>query len=273
MSYPVIVTYANFGFVEFAENFLINVSKNAPNHSVIFYCLDEQLLLHLKKLYSNSIKFQFIAWYQKNISSHFLNYGTEQYNQLLQNKLCILKNALKNHEKVLYLDCDVVFLKEPDLDFYQKFSNYDMVFQSDSYPPTAQDDITVCAGIMIIKNSLAASRFIDDIIKIQEQNPNNHDQECMYIYFMENNVCSLNTLKSLLDLNATCAPWNVFMAGIYVLRESAKIVQPSTYLFHANFVVGKMRKMNLLNQVGRLYLKEGGVETGAPNKIETYGDN
>jgi hypothetical protein len=250
MSYPVIITYSNYGFVEMAENLLINIGKKAPNHRVVFYSLDEKIHIYLSEKFKNNSKYEFIPWYQDNISQDFHIVGTKSFIKLIQIKFHIIKKALQTYQKIFYIDCDVVFLKEPDPKFYDIYQDYDILFQSDKYPPESQNDITVCAGVMLIKNSVATNNFVDSIIKIQYMIPEISDQDAIYKYFEVNDVKSLDELKT---LKIICAPCDIFMSGIFV-RELKTMPGPATYLFHANFVKGKMNKCRLIAKVGEWYL-------------------
>jgi hypothetical protein len=263
MFYPVIVTYSNYGYIDFAENFLTNVQKKAPNHSILFYCLDQQIYDTLTVKYNqenqaNLPQITFIKQFLDNtasgilsttIAKEFHDYGTKICTHLLQRKFEIIKDALEKHAFILYLDCDVVFMNEIPIKFYSLHTQFDIVFQSDSYPSNTRDNIVVCNGIMLIRNSSAVQRFIETIIQVQNEYPDFHDQECVYAFFQKHNVSKLGDLENILGLKAICARWNVFMAGIYV-RDAIAMPGPTTYLFHANHVIGKAPKIKLLEQVG-----------------------
>jgi len=260
MSNPVIVTYSNYGYLDFAENFIKNVSKKAPNHKIIFYCLDQQIFNTLSAKY-NQNNITFIKRFGDDITKEFTNYGTSSYAKLLQCKFSIIKHALETNDFILYLDCDVVFINEIKSQFYKLHKNFDIVCQSDAYPSTASNrsNIVICNGIMLIRNTEATHSFINKILKIQEEYPESHDQECVYMYFYVNNIENTNDLERITGLKLICASWNVFMAGIYVIN-SAGFPDDTTFLFHANHVVGKFPKIQLLKWVGEWYMADANQE-------------
>ena len=67
-----------------------------------------------------------------NVSKNFERYGSDNYNQITHTKMNILRNALSKYDFIHFIDCDVVCIKEPLADHYDKYKNYDIVFQHDA---------------------------------------------------------------------------------------------------------------------------------------------
>ncbi len=59
MILPAIICFSNFGYKDFAENFIKNVIDKIHNHNVVYYCLDDELYDYLSSKYNASnIKFE-----------------------------------------------------------------------------------------------------------------------------------------------------------------------------------------------------------------------
>ena len=109
-----------------------------------------------------------------NISKSFENYGTIQYNAITHTKMHILKYALSKYNFVHFIDCDVVCMKEPTKEHYNKYANYDIVFQYDCgmYSPTQLTEPTLhtiwtCTGNTTLRNSPETQMLLNKIIEYQ----------------------------------------------------------------------------------------------------------
>lgn len=249
-TYPVIVTYSNYGYIDFAKNLLTNLSENAPNHTVAFYCTDDEIYNELTNEYSTNQKFIFVKWYL-DCTKEFINYGTGTYAKFLHNKFDIIESALKQHNFIMYIDCDVVCVKEPYVNYYNKYENYDVVFQTDSGDKPEQNNITVCAGIMLMRNNQGTQVFIDTIKQFQSMYPDKHDQECIHAYFKSLGISNLEEIN---DIKMICFPWREFMSGIYI-KTGILPTDDRTYFIHANYVIGKNLKIHMLSKINKWYMK------------------
>lgn len=249
MSYPVIITYSNYGYIDFAKNFIINITRKSPNHKVNFYCLDKKIYEELSQQFSGYNNIKFLEWFQEDSLTNFEVYGSNKYCKIIHIKFEIIKNALEINPFILYLDCDAISIHEITQEFYEKYKHFDIVFQNDTYPQGLEDDFHVCCGIMIIRDTNATKSFINKILDIQEKNSNMIDQSCVYEYFNEIGINNLKELFNCTGLRLINAPWNVFMAGAYV-RDKIANPDENTFLFHANHVTSKMNKIRLLKRVG-----------------------
>ena len=128
--YPVIVTYANYGYKDFADNLLINLSKIIKNHPVYFFCLDKELYDYLStKNYDLNVTYEI---FDVNVVKNFQAYNTAEYKKLTHTKVNVLRYILSKFDFIHFIDCDVICNIEPSPEFYANYAAYDIVFQYDT---------------------------------------------------------------------------------------------------------------------------------------------
>ena len=103
MSFPVIISYCNNGYYNFAKNMLTNLNDTIKNHKIHFFCLDQEIYNKLTNLNLTNIDVTFTL-VTNNISSNFENYGTVQYNLITHTKVYILKQALQLYNFIHFID-------------------------------------------------------------------------------------------------------------------------------------------------------------------------
>jgi len=198
-----------------------------------------------------------IERYDVNVSQNAEAYGSPEYNKITHIKISILKDALNKYSWIHFIDCDVVCCKEPSLDYWNKYINYDIVFQYDAgfksriQPHWPYFHIWACTGNTLFKRSVETLAMLEIILLYQEKFPSKNDQECLYEFFIENKY------KSLLDVKVAKLyefPPNEFTNGYWIKHNIAGI--DDTYFFHANHTIGIEEKIGLLKKVNLYYLEK-----------------
>jgi hypothetical protein len=188
------------------------------------------------------------------VSKQYETYGSENYNKITHTKMSILKDALEKHEYIHFIDCDVVCMKEPTLDFYDHYKSYDVIFQYDAgYHPDKmphyavhQYHIWTCTGNMSLRNTPGTRSLLEMICVYQSRYPNKNDQECLYQYFLDTGItdvrnCSIAKLYGYPDIYYT--------NGYWLNNDIGDLSQ--TFFFHANHVSGSAAKIGLLKKAGK----------------------
>lgn len=243
MSLPVIISYANFGYLDFAENLLKNISLIIKNHKFVFYCLDNEIYEKLLKYKSNLID---LVNYGSNLSKQFENYGSAEYNKITHTKVNILKDALNKYDYIHFVDADIVFCKEPTIDYYEKYLEYDIVFQRDAPPPNEPFHQWTCTGNMTLKNTSNTIGLLDLIST--HQNKNINDQECLREIFINENITDIRKYTS---AKLYEYPMEEYTCGYCVKHNLVNF--ENIMVFHANHVIGKVEKINLLKMINKWY--------------------
>ena len=168
----------------------------------------------------------------------------------------ILHHALLKHNFIHFIDCDVVCIKEPTIEHYNKYTDYDIIFQHDAgmysrnklHAPTLHH-IWACTGNTTFRNTPNTHFVLNKITEYQNKYKNKNDQECLYQYFQD------ISLKDIRDYN----PAKLYTYEIseytngYWLNNNIGTLE-NTYFFHANHVTGSEAKFNLLKKANQYFL-------------------
>jgi len=244
MDAPKIVSFANMGYLDFAKNILMSFIKNANNLSFDFYCLDTEIFESLKIFLSENSNINLIL-FDDGVSKKFEKYGGKEYNRIMGTKTRVILDSLTKNNIIHFVDSDIVFLKPIGAEYYQEYSDYDLVFQQDcsTLEPYA---LWSCAGNVLIKNTPETHYLLNKIIEYQEKYPNKNDQECMYQYFLD------LKMKSILEYphaKLYSFPKHEFLNGHNIQDNVKKGMLDNLLIFHANYVVGRDDKIKLLKLV------------------------
>ena len=246
---PTIICYSNFGYLQFAENFLINIHNNIKNHKVFFYCLDDNIYNALYK-YSSNIITLILFKITNKISTSFQEYGTIEYNKITHTKISILQDALYKYGYIHFVDADVVFLKEPTIEYYNDYLLYDVIFQMDEPPPHPPFTNWSCTGNMVLKNTTNTHNLLLAIEQFQQNyNSSINDQECLK-YMLDS--IGINDIRNLRPVRLFQFPMEHFTCGYLVDHDM--IDTNNIMVFHANHVTGTAAKIKLLQKLNAWYL-------------------
>jgi hypothetical protein len=245
---PVVISYANFGYLDFVVNLLKNVQDVLKNHRFILYCVDRELFDAVQSYSSDRIE---IVLYERNVSKNFGNYGTQTFNEITRVKIELITEAVVKYGFIHFIDGDVVFCKEPTEEYYSNYVDYDIVYQRDAPPPNEPYHEWTCLGNFILRNSGPTIQLLNTIHLYQGRYPNLNDEECQREIFRDAKVTDIRKFP---NVKLTEFPMEEFTCG-YCITHS--LVDPvNIIVFHANHVRGKEAKIDLLKQVGRWYLKD-----------------
>jgi hypothetical protein len=254
MSLPVLITYSNYGFLNFAENLILNLIDKVKNHKTIFYCLDKKTHTFLSKKYNNQDLIRFVLM-NTNVSENYQSYGTLEYNNITHKKIDILKHSIKKYNFIHFIDSDVVCIKEPDETHYEKYKNFDIVFQYDcgymdgikELHPLYND--WTCTGNTTFRNTEGTSKIFKIIEDYQRKNPNRNDQECLMDYFRTNGIIDIRNEP---NAKLMVYPIEEYTNG-YMINHKIYTLD-KTYFFHANHMIGNIAKEYLLRDNKMWYL-------------------
>lgn len=247
MDIPVLITYSNYGYIDFAKNLIISLAKVLKHHKLHFYCLDKQTYDELSK---QPHDFLILELSERDVSSEFHNYNAKEYNKLVHNKMSILRQAFEKYSFVHFIDCDVVCLKEPDERHYTKYSKFDVMFQYDwkfvGIAPIVHYGIWQCTGNMSMRKTDGTMYLISQIEEYQIKNPNKNDQECLGEVFLDAKIMDVRHYRKTI---CSVYPVEEYTNGGWTGDMS------KTYFFHANHVIGKQEKINLLKRFNQWFIE------------------
>lgn len=168
----------------------------------------------------------------------------------------ILRNALNTYDFIHFIDCDVVCIREPSIEHYAKYTDYDIVFQHDAgmysadhlHAPTLHH-IWCCTGNTTLRNTPGTHALLNKITEYQNKYKNKNDQECLYQYFLD---IKLTDLRNYTFSKLFTYEIDEYTNGYWLNNNIGTLAK--TYFFHANHARGKEQKLFLLKKSGHYYL-------------------
>ena len=142
------LTFLNYGCVEICENMLNSAQQvGISMEDFIIACIDEKSFSYMKK-YPN------VFFIEKNAPIDYQNFSRDDstnFIDVIKHKWKIIEEFYLNYKELCYVDCDIVFLKNPT-DYISNKSK--ILFQSDL--PGQK----LCSGFMIFNNSIDSKNLI-----------------------------------------------------------------------------------------------------------------
>ena len=227
-----LITLTNDGYIEYTENLLISL-QNVGINDLNIYCVGQKSYNYFKN------KGFLVRLINTNIISNankFQNWRTKNFNKLMFYKLKLVHEELKSNKRVLYIDGDIVFLRNT-LEEIENTKNFDIVGQFDFNP--VSDVKTLCAGFMMINsNEKTLNLFDPEKVPQELLNRKFHFDDQKYINR------NINNLKyDFFDLND-------YPNGAYFYKNY-KNLNPA--IIHFNYIVGDKKKQKM-QEMGYWYL-------------------
>jgi len=227
-----LITLTNDGYIEYTENLLISL-RNVGINDLNIYCVGQKSYNYFKN------KGFLVRLINTNIISNankFQNWRTKNFNKLMFYKLKLVHEELKSNKRVLYIDGDIVFLRNT-LEEIENTKNFDIVGQFDFNP--VSDVKTLCAGFMMIdSNEKTLNLFDPEKVPQELLNRKFHFDDQKYINR------NINNLKyDFFDLKD-------YPNGAYFYKNY-KNLNPA--IIHFNYIVGDKKKQKM-QEMGYWYL-------------------
>jgi hypothetical protein len=152
-----LLTITTKGYIQFTENLLLSLKKCHSNAKLIVACLDKESFDKfncLKETIKKCIPIHFST--TQSFKSQEI-YGTSHFNIIMFFKLDVISQILLHiNRQVVYVDSDIVFLKDPlhSLLYSPLPSDIDMMFQCDEYQSCNKKYCTnICGGLIVARNT------------------------------------------------------------------------------------------------------------------------
>jgi len=244
---PTIVSFANIGYKTFSENLLRNIKDRVHNHDVVFYCLDAELYDILVVYKSDRI--QIIKYTEIPVTDKFVDFGNSiDFRTMMNIKMEIIRSAVQKYSFIHFVDGDVVFCKEPTPEYYSAYAQYDIVYQSDSFPPNPPYSTWTCTGNFTLRNTERTMTFLS-LVQDYQNRKEVAEQEAQQMLFQEANI---RDIRNYPHAKLTEFPRDEFTPG-FIVKDNL-IDFRSIMVFHANHVTGFELKRHLLKKIGMWYM-------------------
>ena len=86
-----VITYGNFGYVEFLKNFYVSLDTIGISKDLRIFCLDDESFNLLKDYAVNA---EVIRWHSNNSAERILNFGEEGFGIVMEAKLEIISGGI-----------------------------------------------------------------------------------------------------------------------------------------------------------------------------------
>ena len=187
-----------------------------------------------------------------HLDASFANQESSLFKKKMQSKLALIKSVLSYGFRVLYMDSDVILLKDP-FPYLKNITGYGFA---------AQKDITVCTGFMYIRPTNQSIAVMSRAYEIVQQ-PEMDDQ------------IAVNSALQELSMPHLLLPTHVFPSGgdffsryQYYWDKSgtgilcALIIDHDYYIFHNNYVRGRFGKELRFKEMKQYTLNVDGEYSG-----------
>lgn len=217
------ITYANFGYLSLTKNLIESFKKLNIDSLLTVICTD---LESYQELNINNKLFFNINLYKEN-----LNFGSNEFNKFTVYKLYIILEQLQNTDKLVYVDSDIYFYKNPT-EVLSFLFNYTEFFIQSDLPGTP-----VSTGFVGFKKTANNIKLLENTI----DSMNKLNGESWW--------CDQNYMISEIQKSThypVVLPTHLFPNGHYSFNYKGDMTQ--AYLIHANYVVGLQQKIDKLKE-------------------------
>ena len=199
MNNIILITLTNFGYKDLTLNLVKSLENLKLN--ILIYCADK-------------LSFEYFKDYNSKLIDSEINYSKLElfrignWGKFVSLKFKIIKEMLEENKTVIFIDGDIVFLKNPIHYLMGKINDNDILVQHDATCKNSKLDCEynygeICSGFMVIKPNQKTIDFFD----LKKIDLNNF--KCDQIYINQN----INKLKYEL------LPLDLFPNGYYYYSQ------------------------------------------------------
>jgi len=219
------LTITNFGNVELTDNLFNSFKKLNISEKLHIVCFD----IESYNYYKNKCKNVSLRLLENMSNSE--NFGTANFNYMMQIKIEECLKFLNLHESIIYVDADIYFYKDPSEILTFLFKYTDFFIQNDA-PGTP-----FCAGFFGMKKNQANLNLLNNTLTeiIKKTGP---DWWCDQNYL----ISMIEKMKKY----PVVLPREYFPNGHYAFTENLSL--SDAYIIHANYIVGKEEKIKKLRE-------------------------
>jgi len=218
------ITYTNSGHIDLCENMIKSFRSVNSETEFIIYCMDDASYDFFENRGYTVKKADYVICKE---GDH--DWGNKEFRILIQNKFPIIKNEL--NDKILFVDSDIFFYKDPIPHIENILNHCDIVSQSD-LPGTP-----FCTGFFAVNPSKSVNTIIDKIIDYNPQTDGDYDDQLRFIKF----VIETQTPIYVLDR------YEFPNGHIGFIEKSSS---DNKYMIHANYMIGHDVKVESLKNIG-----------------------
>ena len=218
------LTFTNYGNLDLAKNLYKSFVNLNIQDKLWIVCTDKKSYDEFESI--NKLNY-FIDGFDNN-----LLYGTTGFNEFMLFKLKIVKEALSHCEKLVYVDSDIYFYKDPTGLLEYVLNNYSLFMQKDS-PGTS-----VCSGFFGMTNIPKNISLLENTIHSMSNRLGKDD-------WNDQNYISAELYKQ--KYMPYQLPMHLFPNGHYAFIDKKPLNE--SYIVHANYLIGIEEKIKKLKEI------------------------
>jgi len=182
------ITLTNNGYRELTYNLLKSMENLGIEKQLKIYCVDEECYNFFKELYPentiinmNITDTRLYNWIPYRASQHPDVEGKKLWSTITFQKIIVMIKELEENDHFLFVDGDVVFLKDPQEDINKYIDDEtDLIIQNDECDDN--DDTKWCTGFFWMNSTPK------NIAILKSANPNNFRNDQIFIRSNRNNL-------------------------------------------------------------------------------------
>lgn len=221
-----IVTLANAGYVKagFVSNWWDSLKKVGLQNQAEIYASDANALRILKKRRTPCEIWQDPCLHETGTWSTF---GSPEFRQTTLSKLSLVSHLLDQGKPILFVDSDVVFLKNPLPWLTSQNFDTPLVFQSDNRMYKDSEKSLICTGFFLMAPDLKLKQVLD-ITRPDVENFA-HDQELLQSRIVGHRETPFSLLPQSHFPNGSCLslgriPKEALIIHFNFLKKNAKLI-------------------------------------------------
>jgi len=233
----VVFCYGNNAVTDMATNLVLSAKR--VGMSIVLFALDKKISDALKDMCD------VVNYFDKNIDQDkFYDYGTQEYKKIVWHGFFIGHEILRYNKSYLYLDIDIIIMKEFEDEIVNKLyyeDDTDCVVQG--FKAFPHSDIFACTGLVAMKPTERTLAISPEYFRENSYLNWGNDQLFFNEMIMRTKLLNIKTLNI-----------NMYPVGSHYYAEHAKI-KNMCRIVHFNSVIGraakieKMKEFNLYNNV------------------------
>lgn len=232
---PVVITTANFGYLQIVNNFLKSIEKVGVNVSIVLVCEDDLLYNHFHNRKDiNAV----ITEFTTNITQ-VQKFRSSAFNEIVNRRISHVLQLISNGLDTFYLDSDTIWLQNPFPYFDEEA---DLFVQQEYGQP-------YCSGMFFIRATNASIRMISYWKALDK-----HKYTNQYSYN--------KAIKETIGLRVKGLPTNKFVGGEIYFKNLTPWSErnPVPVIVHATWRLGPESKIKQLQKCGLWFVN--GTEIG-----------
>lgn len=226
-----------------------NILRTCDSQIVVGYVDDKDIsdIPQNSRITFINLKSDFDDLEVRNLTNNYISFDDDLFFKLVELKWVLFKKILENFyfDFLVYSDIDVLWVKNPIEEFSKSFTAYPDTLALVQDFTTDPSSPNLCMGIFVLRNDAASLKLVEDCkilhSEMAKKSTRIGDDDVITSYYKITNGVNIRLLPQI-----SFPVGNLLKA--FAKKDVFPGLKPSTpYIFHANFVVGNLKKIMVLD--------------------------